>query len=365
MTASEFGFVTEKERSMNLVITEVIPMGYGNPDANISYDKQIESGELLPEVVARSKELIHNGECMRPVTDDDDGCIDGRPTVEVLYVTENGEFYTKMISNPGEHVRETVAGGGYVTGYAMLRGIGIQGNSIDDDFGRIGEIMTEGGVHCGAHTGAHSHEDKSTDCGANDKIRDIIENGVAYRINIGKDVKALLEAGSISYDDKVFSRVIDRWSNSLTDNSYFENSNGATRFTKIQESIRNAQAKDGTAGKSVSVSKHLAGDHKEDFILVNYVEGYHFSQPAFAEKLAESFPDIPAEKRAQIFTVDVPRIVKLAKAISSNEKILRDRNIDSETLFQETLYAGVAFQLATAATLTDGSLPMFLVHEAA
>lgn len=353
MTEHDTVLAQEKEHTMNLSIKEVLPMGYGNPAAKISHEKQVESGALSPEVAARSKELIMSGECMRDVTDDDDGCGDGRHATEVLCVSEAGEFYTAPVENSADHIRETVFGAGYITGYAMLRGTGQQGNSIDEDISRVGELTGKASLHCGAHTGAHAHEGETTDCGANDRIREIIESGVAFRSDIMKDTKALLEAGGIAFDETVFNRVIDNWSTSLTDDTYFGDSNGSTRFNRIQDNIAKAQAKDGQGNKAVAVSKDLAGNHREAYTVISYVEGKHFSQADFAAKLSESFPDLTEETRPQAFTVDVPRIIKLAKAIADGD----------ETRFNEALYAGVAFQLATAVVLTDGSLPTFLVHE--
>lgn len=357
MVTTERGFVDEKERTMNIVVKEIIPMGYGDAASSISYEKQKRSGELSDEVEARSRELITSGECLRTVTDSDDGCIDGRPAVEVLYADDSGEFYTKTITAEAaaEHVREKVAGGGIVTGYAMLRGIGEQrGASIDDDFETTGDIMNDAHVHCGAHTGGHAHGG-GTGCGANDKVRPIFENAVLFRDNIAKNTADLLEVAGVEFDRDVFDEVVDNWADSLTDDAYFEGSTGASRFNKIQETIKKAQQQDGANGGAVSVSKDLAGDHKEDFIIINYVDGHTFSQADFAAKLAEQFPDLASEERAQAFVVDVPRIVKLAQAVDKKHP----------GKLTKALYAGVAYQLATAATLTDGTLPIFTVQQAA
>lgn len=336
---------------MNLVITEIIPMGYGNPNSTISYDKQIESGELKPEVAARSREIIASGECMHPVTDNDDGCIDGRPAEEVLYVDEKGNFYTKPIEDAAEHIREKVAGGGYITGYAMYTGLGRKGASLDEDFHDVGKITNSKKLCCGAHTASGSHG-ATTGCGANDKVGEILANGIVFKEQIAKNTRALLEAGGVSFDETVFTTIIGNWQATIEDEAYFDASTGAQRFNAIQDNIKEAQAADGGT-KAVSVSKNLVGSHNEDFIVVSYVEGYSFSQAHFTKALAESFPENPIEKSAQVFAIDVPRIIKLAKAIGG----------DDEQQVNAALYAGVAYQLATAATLTDGSLPIFLVKE--
>lgn len=360
MTSTEHFAVGEKERTMQLVIREILPQGtgYGNPGVSISYEKQLKSGELTTEIAEKSKEIIRSGECLKQVTDEDDGCIDGRPTEEVMFIDEDGNFYAKHVSPElaleDVHIRQKVAGGGVVTGYAMQRGMGLQGESIDADFAATGAALNDAKIACGAHTGEHAHGD-ATDCGANDKVRTILENGVKFRSEIGGQVEALLGIAGVPFDEKTYNRVIDRWSSSLTDEAYFEGSTGKSRFDKIEDTIADAQQRSADAAKPVAVTKNLGGDHKEDFIVVNYVEGHSFSQAHFAARLAEEFPEVNPAHRAQAFVVDVPRIVTLAQALSG----------DDEVKFAEALYAGVAYQLATAATLTDGTLPVLTIERAA
>lgn len=336
---------------MSLVITEIAPIGYGDPESTISYDKQLKTGELREDVAARSREIITSGECLCAVTDSDDGCIDGRPAEELLYVDESGEFYTKPIEDASEHIREKVAGGGYVTGYAMYVGLGLKGTSPDEDFRLVGEMTNSKKLCCGAHTAGHGGGD-STGCGANDKVSEILANGVVFREQIAASTQALLEVAGVAFDSTIFNRVVNNWDEAAQDTSYSDVSNGKARFNVIQDNIKKAQLADGGT-KAVAVSKNLAGGHNEDFIVVNYVDGHSFSQADFASQLSASFPDIPTEKTAQVFAVDVPRIIKLAQAIGG----------DNEQTVTEALYAGVAYQLATAATLTDGSLPVFLIRE--
>lgn len=339
------------DREFTATVEELGPLGYGNADSKISYQKQHENGELSDEVDARAAEIIQSGEMMRDITDNDDGCIDGRPAVELLYINQDGEFYTKAIDDAAVHERAKVAGGGYITGLAMKRAIDMAGEHVDDDIKAVADTLAKSGVYCGAHTGAHSH-DSATDCGANDKIDNILANGVLYREEIGKNVEALLEAAGLEYDESKLNAVFGGWSETLDRGDYFNGSNGASRFSAIEDSLRKAQETSGDYSKPVAVSKHLAGDHKEDYIVINYVDGKTFSQAGFRKKLAEEFPEIPDETRAQAFVVDVPRIIQLAKAMTSNR----------EADFETALYAGVAYQLATAATLTDGTLRTFTVR---
>lgn len=348
---SELMNAIDRDREFTTTVEEIEPLGYGNGESSISYRKQRESDELPQEVDVRARELISSGEMMRTIIDLDDGCIDGRPAVELLYIDGSGKFYAKPINDASEHERAKVAGGGYVTGVAMWRALQPANVTIDDDLRLTAETLTREGVYCGAHTGAHSHDD-ATDCGANDKIDKVFANGVLYRKEIAANLRDLLTVAEIEFNETTLEAVLNGWAETLDRPDYFGASSGASRFSVIEDQLRAAQAECGDYSKPVGVSKNLAGDHKEDYIVINYVEGKTFSQAAFRKQLTEDFPDIPDEKRAQAFVVDVPRIVTLAKAITGS----------NPEKFEQALYAGIAYQLATAATLTDGSLRTFIVH---
>jgi hypothetical protein len=72
------------------------------------------------------------------------------------------------------------------------------------------------------------------------------------------------------------------------------------------------------------------------------------SQVKFAHTLSEEFPERASENLAQAFVVDAWRIVELAEASVEKDEV------------EEAIYAGVMYQVATAATLTDGSLRTFI-----
>lgn len=338
----------EVDKEFDMIVKEIDVLGVGNPDSNISYKKQIESGELLPEVVAKAVEYIKSGEGMRAITDHDDGCIDGRCAHRVLFVTENGEFYEAPIDDSGEHLRAKVAGGGYMTSLAMRAGLGETTASIDNDLGGVVAWLADKDIYCGAHTGKHA-SNETTDCGANDKFASILANGLEHRAVIADNLRALVAEAGLETDETILDKVFAGWQRAH-DMRYGADSTGTSRFTVIEEGIKNAQVKTGSP-RPVAVSKDLRGEHNEDFILINYRDGKTFSQAAFADMLAEEFPHIPEDKRAQAFVVDVPRIVALAEAQGGDDT---DR-------FAQALYAGIAYQLATAVTLTDGTLRTFVI----
>lgn len=355
MKENDMSIIDGQEVLKTYTVTEVPALGYGNSESKISYVKQMENGELTEEVAAYGAELIKSGECMTEVTEMDDGCIDGRPAIEILFFNEDGELVKKLIVDASNHERAKVAGGGYMTTLAMKQALDTPAATVDADLADVAGTLTRAGIFCGAHTGAHGH-DEATDCGANDKYRIILKSGVDYQAQIAETTSALLGVAGIEYDEDVAHKVNANWAAAAERDAYFDGSTGATRFTVIEKAIKDAQDATGDFTKPVAVSKHLGGDHKEDFVVINYAEGKTFSQRLFAEKMRANFPDIPEEKLAQVFVVDVPRIVKLAQAFTKHRE-----NADED--FQIALYAGVQYQLATAATLTDGSLRNFIISE--
>lgn len=339
----------EKEHTTQVEVIALGVMGYGNAESSISREKQLASAELSQEVDNFSQELIHTGEALVDVNDIDDGCIDGRETFE-LYVTEGGDFYLKRADEDRNHERAKVAGGGYITSQAMRLGVGQKGSLIDEDIAKLGSDLAEKGVYCGAHTGAHKHGE-GTDCGANDKLPLILHNALAYKEQVEGSTKVLIETAGLEFNPETFETVLANWEATLADDVYFEASTGASRLQRILATQAAASEVSGER-KPVAVTKHLDGDHNEDYIIVNYIKGKTFSQGILAEKLRAEFPDKEDKNLAQAFVVDAWRIVELAQAAVSEED------------FEAALYAGVLYQVATAATLTDGSLPMFAYAEA-
>lgn len=334
----------EKEHQPTVAVHELPPMGYGNAESSISRRKQLENGELSLEVDAKSKEIINSGEILLDVNDTDDGCIDGRGTYEV-YMTERDQIVLKRLEDNSNHERAKVAGGGYITAHAIRLGLGQRGDSVDQDISQLGSDLAAQGIYCGAHTGAHKHGE-GTDCGANDKMPLILQQALTYKDQVTQTSRALIEAAGLAFDESEFERVLSNWQDALEETAYFSDSTGATRLQRILAT--QAAASDVSGGrKPVAVTKHLEGDHNEDYIIVNYIAGKTVSQGVLAEQLRDAFPGRSEKNLAQAFVVDAWRIVELAKA-----------SVD-ESEVEAGIYAGVAYQVATAATLTDGTLPVF------
>ncbi len=339
-------------------VTEISPMGFGNPDSKISYDKKKLDSDF--EMKARtSYEIIKSGECMVKITDSDDGCIDGRKANTLLFPRgiEGKDYNEVAITNPAEHHRAKVAGGGYLTASFMYMALddNQRSHTIEDTIAKVAEHLTEQGTYCGTHTGKHLN-DECADCGANDRVQEIVEAAVVYAEPISEAIGIVMEQIK---SDPVPKEMIDDTNQSVNavsaDNNYFSGSNGISRFKAIMMEIMKAQEQSGVTNKSVAVSKNLDGEHQEASIIINTVEGKTFSQADHNKKMAEQFPNDDLDSLPQVFVVDVPRVVELAHAMAHG----RD---DEDMSFQKALYAGLVYQFATAAVLTDGSLPMFVIQ---
>lgn len=346
------------EKPMHTI--EISPLRYGNEASSISYDKQLQSGELTTEAVKVALEAIHSKECMVAIHETDDGCIDGRCSATVSYF-KDGQEITAPADN-SNHERYKVAGGGYITGTGMVLALGSEyrQDTLDTQVAYTTALLNEKGITCGMHTADVHGSLTGTGCGANDQLPTILRNGGVYADQIGANIEALVGIAGMPYKPEIFGRVLANWNETLETEGFSEESTGASRLIEMKKAVQLAQNQSNSE-KPVAVSKHLAGDHKEDFIILNFVEGKTFSQDAFKKRLAAAFAIDPLSKEAegiaQTFVVDVPRIVAMSSALSTDETGETDN-----TRFETLLYAGVAYQLATAATLTDGSLRTFVVQ---
>lgn len=343
----ESQIMQEKEQTQEITVEHLGRMLYGTEGAAISLDAYRESAEFDPEIDALFWEIVKSGEAVTAVTDTDDGCIDGRLAVKVMF-DGDGKLRVEVVAD-AEHQRAKVAGGGYMTGLAMRLGAGIRSGSVDDDITQTGETLAKKGIYCGAHNATHVHTEGGTGCGANDSFPLILHNALAFREGVEKTTAALLTQAGVEFDKVTFDNVLDNWEETISDPSYLSTSSGTSRLQRILN-LQIEQSELATTRKPVAVTKELGGSHREIAIIANYLQGTTINQGAIAQKLSETFEtkeSFDAETLPQAFVVDAWRIVELAGAA-----------VD-ETQTMDALYAGVMYQVATAATLTDGSLEMF------
>lgn len=344
------------ENMKQIEVSEVPAPGFGNQDSTISHKKSFEHGSLTAEMESRMYELISSGECMVLAQEEDDGCIDGRSSEQVTFVNDAGELTTNPVTleDGNLHVRQKLAGGGYITALAMKRGVEPAQSTIEQDLTDTVADLSQQSIHCGIHTGEHGSEE-NCDCGANHLIKQIMENGVLYGKEVSGQVEGLLSFAGLPFEQSVMNGVLSGWASTVNQPSYFEGSTSMSRVSVILKQLHVAQKNSG-ASRPFAVSKHLKGSHKEVAKVINYVDGYSFSQNLYLLKMSESFPEVPLNELPQIFAVDVPRIAQIAKAKAAN--YAQDERDKKEQAF---LYAGIAYQSATEATLTDGTMRTFLI----
>lgn len=350
----------ETESTVHSVFKETIPApGVGNKDSSITVSKY-ETSDNMRELAADLYEILRSGECVVPCTHNDDGCIDGRFTSEIKFPAE-GSFETVSVDDNKDNERAKVAGGGYVTALAMLQALGENGSSPEADIAYLADMFAQNGMYCGGHVGSHGHaHEGKTDCGANDKEDQIIANGTQAPEVVAAVTAALMERSSDSYDDQAMQRGLDGWVETVGDTTYFVDSNGVTRLDAIENGILTAQDTVVSNDKA-SVIKNLGADHNEIRVAVMYRQGETFSQTKLRRLLIERHPDVDPKDLPQVFVVDFWRIQQLARVVAELPNRENGQSPAAEEVqdrYERALHAGVAFQVATYATLTDGSLPV-------
>jgi hypothetical protein len=288
--------------------------GFGYGEGSISRKKQLESGELTEEKETIGLSYIVNTEtAFVPVDKSDDGCGDGRGTEEVYRFDVSGN---KITYDYSLH-RAKVFGGGLMMTNAALIGIGSIAANSGEQLKSALSYLQAAGVEFGAHTDTHAHGDNSG-CGAIDKYPAILTNAIKYSFEIQKSIATLLGA---NHSESLFSEVAENFADAL------KNTDGSLYAGKDTEELVESKG---------AVIKKLRGNHQEDFVVLNFVDGTTLNQTGLINE---------TEGGAQAFCVDVWRLQTYAKAVATTEQ--------KQTA---ALYGMLIYTLATSATLTDGSL---------
>lgn len=355
--------IDRDEKTDVRVLETVSGPGGGNPDATISYNGYEQE---KPELAQALIEIINSGECMVRCTHEDDGCVDGRCVCEIAY-PDGEDFATVEVQDNGDHERAKIAGGGYITGLAMLQALGEHGDSPEQDITYVADELAKQKVFCGGHVGSHGKFDQGqTDCGANDK-ENIIVSGSAYDAESpAGGVSLLMKFSADGYDQKAIETAFGGWAETIGNTGYFSGSNGVTRLEAAQNAILKAE-KDNGSDKKASVIKNLGASHNEKRLVVTYEKGHTFSQTKLRHLLMERFPAVDPNELPQVFVCDFWRVQELAQAVarfSDKSTGMQQSDEDARKRYKLSLHAGVAFQVATYLTLTDGTLPIDFVGAA-
>lgn len=312
------------------------------------------SPERYPDgLLEYAGELIRNGDCMAEITEEDDGCMDGRHAVRVAFPDGEGHFTVHDVLDQDVHERAKMAGAGPMTGMMSYLSAGKRGEHVDGDIETTCLELATHGVCGGSHTGPHGSENK-TDCGGNDAIVSIAENGVRFHGRLASQVEAHFDFLGETFQQNDIATVAHRWQDALV-TGYFDGSTGVSRLGAMRRAMEQWQHKH-PSERPHTVVKDLDGDHQEAFIVYSYDEQHTFSQRKFREMLQQKYPDIPTDTLPEVFVIDIPRIRRIAQAISTDEN-----GVPDEQLYRQTLTGALLYQEAALTTLENGSMPRFAV----
>lgn len=327
--------------------TEITLLKDGNPNG-LSLFERLRSGELNNDNIQRAIGIVAVGNCIKLVDwEYSDNCFDGRPVGETITLDADGNTLTNQIEDISNSERYKLAGGGYISGLAIKAGLGEFGSHIDSDMSDLMHSLSKDNIFCGTHGGSHSGGEKS-DCGANDNIRLILENGVKHQAAIKRSTFELLNAIGVKADDDSLDDIFENWGNITNKDDYFEGSTGKLRHDNVKEFITTKHTDNEMDDNSI-VSTNLVGDHHESLVVFTNGKGITFSQAEFKNQQDK----IGIDESVQTFAVDIERIEEIAKSVA-------DSNGSDYT---QAFLAGLAFQFATLSTLTDGSLRTFLTQQ--
>lgn len=338
--------ITESEQRIANVRL-IAPNGLGFGEGGIGIREQIKQG-ILTESSLRviHEHLTTDLEAFKKVDADDDGCGDGRPWQKIVKweTNEDGSRTAKYFGR--SMLRAKVFGGGLVTAASMMRAISGAPNvseTLDTDRELMAKNLAEIGFHHGAHTDNHA-KGESCGCGAIDNYSAITANAIKYKNQIN-DVLKLLYGNDFTGNQAAIEHTFSTYEALSNSTSYFAGTNGRKSMDHILE--------------SGAVVKELYGHHIEETIVLNDIADTTLDQQHFTESVKNKSEERP--RVIQAFSVDLWRGKQIAQAVAEiAHKEGMPWNPD-ETY--KIAYADFNIRtLAVAATLTDGSLPVYL-HE--
>lgn len=302
------------------------PQGLGFGEGVISYNSRaihdIPEDELEQvEAIIKSPEQIltevdkQDGEYL-----DDDGCGDGRGVTnesgEVVYIKQGNNELKRSLNRAklfGGSVAMTVAAKIAQSGAENPRLYSLAVESMD--------LLDSQGVDYGAHTDEHAGARKSG-CGAIDNAPTILANIVNYEQEIADTIHALDPA----VDAELLNEVLE---------------NFREYSSADQEGYSGADVMD-EIDRREKVIKRLVSGHNEMYIVLNDVENYTVNQFTVRDASHESI---------QVFAVD------LWRAQNINNRLFEDSVEQQKAMLGQLIYT-----LGTAATLTDGTLPVYRIQ---
>lgn len=245
----------------------------------------------------------------------DDGCGDGRGVARIF---KRGIEVLKKSLN-----RAKVFGGGLTMAVSARIGLGIaKEESLQDNFSASKKDLLEKKIDFGAHTDGCAHGE-SCGCGAIDQAPQIVVNANKYKQQIA-GVVHVLTAGN--HEEQYLEEV---------------QQNFADSEASLLSAPYSGRKVIGEVHDEDKVVKELEGDHKETHIIINTIPGTTVDQ---------DYVRAQTDGKAQAFAVDEWRLRQISIE-------LYDTVEDQEKAYLSML----VYTLATAATLTKGDLPVYVI----
>ena len=272
------------------------------------------SGELDSPTAAKAEEAICSDHILVPVECDDDGCGDGRRVGLIFRLRER---FKRSLN------RAKVFGGAVAMAAAGLIGTGRgKDRTMQETMDEAIADLEESDVNCGAHIDDQA-SGKNSGCGAIDNAPKIVRTSVKYEEKISEVISML--GADTSELGTVYANFHD-YVEGLSDDEDYSGKH-------VMDKIVNAR----------KVIKQLVGRHREKYIVLNTVRGYTVDQGLVRERTGG---------RAEVFAVDVWRLEDIAAGLHPD-----DPEAEVQTYLSELVYT-----LGTAAVLTKGDLPVYLVR---
>jgi hypothetical protein len=320
----------------DIIIDEIAPDGLGFGEGSIS--GRSENNGINTEILEYASTEILRPDNYKTVEAYDSGCGDGRPVYSVWAKLKHkfGGSQHRLEADQSK-LRPKLFGGDFATLYSILAlasDMGVDAQTFKQMDNYVVSIMNNMGWVLGIHNDDHGDgENDLTGCGAIDNRPKILENAIKFSDEISAVAQSQfgISAGDINLTNIMFESRINN-------SDYFKGYSGSARQEHLEENVENV------------VRKVLTGDHQEAFVVINTRKGSTFDQETFRKNMRGNFVD---EKLPQVFVVDIWQAETMIDKLAEKGYIREDRK-------SSAMAAVVVYTLATAATLTDGSLPVFL-----
>ncbi len=316
--------MNEQDKTSEYKVTCLLPEGLGYGEGSISVEQRLNdpNDPLTSEIIDKVDTIIAGGEILVARQGSDDGCPDGRRA---------GRFMKGLKFLEHAYNRVKTFGGGLTQSVASQVGLGRAKSGLRKLFKSEADELEKAGIDYGAHTHKNASGDESG-CGAIDQAPLIVSNVGVFRKQIKQTIgglKDLLGRNGVDASDENSNEVLDNFEDYAKEHPN-DDYTGRSVIENVLEKER--------------VVAELEDDHLEVAIVINLVEGMTVDQ----ELIRSVTEDV-----AQVFPIDLPRKMEIADKRYDDE----DDSVKSKAVLSMLAYA-----LSTSATLTDGTLRVYVIE---